>query len=103
MFIRGSVVRYIVLPQSEVDRGLLEDATRRGELFYACMISVGVVQDACCFDQPVLRGKINCGYSCSRISRELTLLFYAQRLPTKQARLDEASTMKRRNSDRRIL
>jgi U6 snRNA-associated Sm-like protein LSm2 len=32
MFIRGSVVRYIILPQAEVDRGLLEDATRRGEL-----------------------------------------------------------------------
>lgn len=31
MFIRGSVVRYVVLPQAEVDRGLLEDATRRGE------------------------------------------------------------------------
>lgn len=30
MFIRGSVVRYVVLPQAEVDRGLLEDATRRG-------------------------------------------------------------------------
>ncbi|KAM5451153.1 hypothetical protein MaudCBS49596_003857 [Microsporum audouinii] len=30
VFIRGSVVRYIVLPQSEVDTGLLEDATRRG-------------------------------------------------------------------------
>ncbi|OKL63432.1 hypothetical protein UA08_01829 [Talaromyces atroroseus] len=29
MFIRGSVVRYVVLPQAEVDRGLLEDATRR--------------------------------------------------------------------------
>ncbi|EFR02283.1 small nuclear ribonucleoprotein LSM2 [Nannizzia gypsea CBS 118893] len=29
VFIRGSVVRYIVLPQSEVDTGLLEDATRR--------------------------------------------------------------------------
>lgn len=33
MFIRGSVVRYVVLPRSEVDVGLLEDATRRGELF----------------------------------------------------------------------
>jgi U6 snRNA-associated Sm-like protein LSm2 len=33
MFIRGSVVRYVVLPQSEVDRGLLEDATRRGGFF----------------------------------------------------------------------
>lgn len=31
MFIRGSVVRYVVLPRSEVDVGLLEDATRRGE------------------------------------------------------------------------
>lgn len=30
MFIRGSVVRYVVLPRSEVDVGLLEDATRRG-------------------------------------------------------------------------
>ncbi|EAS36053.3 small nuclear ribonucleoprotein LSM2 [Coccidioides immitis RS] len=29
IFIRGSVVRYIVLPQEAVDRGLLEDATRR--------------------------------------------------------------------------
>ncbi|PGH03438.1 hypothetical protein AJ80_08686 [Polytolypa hystricis UAMH7299] len=29
IFVRGSVVRYIVLPQAEVDRGLLEDATRR--------------------------------------------------------------------------
>lgn len=32
MFIRGSVVRYVVLPRSEVDVGLLEDATRRGKL-----------------------------------------------------------------------
>lgn len=31
MFIRGSVVRYVILPRSEVDVGLLEDATRRGE------------------------------------------------------------------------
>lgn len=30
MFIRGSVVRYVVLPQSQVDTSLLEDATRRG-------------------------------------------------------------------------
>lgn len=30
MFIRGSVVRYVMLPRSEVDVGLLEDATRRG-------------------------------------------------------------------------
>lgn len=30
MFIRGSVVRYVMLPRSEVDIGLLEDATRRG-------------------------------------------------------------------------
>ncbi|GLA38214.1 U6 snRNA-associated Sm-like protein LSm2 [Aspergillus niger] len=29
MFIRGSVVRYVMLPRSEVDIGLLEDATRR--------------------------------------------------------------------------
>ena len=32
MFIRGSVVRYVVLPQDAVDRGLLEDATRRGRM-----------------------------------------------------------------------
>ena len=32
IFIRGSVVRYVHLPASEVDRGLLEDASRRGEL-----------------------------------------------------------------------
>jgi len=31
MFIRGSVVRYVMLPRSEVDVGLLEDATRRGK------------------------------------------------------------------------
>lgn len=31
MFIRGSVVRYVMLPRSEVDIGLLEDATRRGK------------------------------------------------------------------------
>jgi hypothetical protein len=31
VFIRGSVVRYVVLPPEAVDRGLLEDATRRGE------------------------------------------------------------------------
>jgi U6 snRNA-associated Sm-like protein LSm2 len=30
VFIRGSVVRYVHLPASEVDRELLEDATRRG-------------------------------------------------------------------------
>ena len=29
-FIRGSVVRYVQLPQSGVDTQLLEDATRRG-------------------------------------------------------------------------
>ncbi|KAL9616521.1 MAG: hypothetical protein Q9160_008614 [Pyrenula sp. 1 TL-2023] len=29
VFIRGSVVRYVHLPASEVDRGLLEDASRR--------------------------------------------------------------------------
>ncbi|KAJ5900113.1 hypothetical protein N7495_004857 [Penicillium taxi] len=29
MFIRGSVVRYLVLPKSEIDVELLEDATRR--------------------------------------------------------------------------
>lgn len=34
MFIRGSVVRYVVLPRSEVDVGLLEDATRRGTLIH---------------------------------------------------------------------
>lgn len=32
MFIRGSVVRYVMLPRSEVDVGLLEDATRRGKI-----------------------------------------------------------------------
>jgi U6 snRNA-associated Sm-like protein LSm2 len=32
IFIRGSVVRYVHLPAAEVDRGLLEDASRRGEL-----------------------------------------------------------------------
>jgi U6 snRNA-associated Sm-like protein LSm2 len=32
IFIRGSVVRYVHLPAGEVDRGLLEDASRRGEL-----------------------------------------------------------------------
>jgi U6 snRNA-associated Sm-like protein LSm2 len=31
VFIRGSVVRYVVLPPEAVDRGLLEDATRRGK------------------------------------------------------------------------
>lgn len=31
IFIRGSVVRYVHLPAGEVDRGLLEDASRRGE------------------------------------------------------------------------
>ncbi|GES65006.1 DNA repair protein Pso2/Snm1 [Aspergillus terreus] len=31
MFIRGSVVRYVMLPRSEVDIGLLEDATRRAD------------------------------------------------------------------------
>lgn len=30
IFVRGSVVRYVILPQESVDRGLLEDATRRG-------------------------------------------------------------------------
>lgn len=35
MFIRGSVVRYVMLPRSEVDVGLLEDATRRGEFAMA--------------------------------------------------------------------
>ncbi|KAI5300831.1 U6 snRNA-associated Sm-like protein LSm2 [Ascosphaera atra] len=29
MFIRGSVVRYVVLPSEKVDTDLLEDATRR--------------------------------------------------------------------------
>lgn len=29
-FIRGSVVRYVVLPNQSVDTQLLEDATRRG-------------------------------------------------------------------------
>lgn len=29
IFIRGSVVRYVHLPATEVDRGLLEDASRR--------------------------------------------------------------------------
>ena len=29
IFIRGSVVRYVHLPAAEVDRGLLEDASRR--------------------------------------------------------------------------
>ena len=29
IFIRGSVVRYVHLPAGEVDRGLLEDASRR--------------------------------------------------------------------------
>ena len=29
IFIRGSVVRYVHLPVDKVDRGLLEDATRR--------------------------------------------------------------------------
>ncbi|EEP76482.1 SNP3 protein [Uncinocarpus reesii 1704] len=38
IFIRGSVVRYIVLPQEAVDRGLLEDATRR-----ACYCAIGPV------------------------------------------------------------
>lgn len=31
IFIRGSVVRYVHLPGSAVDTGLLEDATRRGQ------------------------------------------------------------------------
>jgi small nuclear ribonucleoprotein (snRNP)-like protein len=35
VFIRGSVVRYVHLPASEVDRELLEDATRRGRFLYA--------------------------------------------------------------------
>ena len=32
IFIRGSVVRYVHLPANEVDRGLLEDASRRGRI-----------------------------------------------------------------------
>lgn len=31
MFIRGSVVRYVMLPRTDVDLGLLQDATRRGQ------------------------------------------------------------------------
>jgi hypothetical protein len=41
MFIRGSVVRYVMLPRSEVDVGLLEDATRRGELRPLSQLSSG--------------------------------------------------------------
>ncbi|KAK1250260.1 hypothetical protein MKX08_010263 [Trichoderma sp. CBMAI-0020] len=34
VFIRGSVVRYVHLPAASVDTQLLEDATRRGKLFF---------------------------------------------------------------------
>lgn len=40
MFIRGSVVRYVVLPASEVDRGLLEDATRRGTYIFLVLCDI---------------------------------------------------------------
>jgi hypothetical protein len=40
VFVRGSVVRYVVLPQAEVDRGLLEDATRRGMAFLSLSLSI---------------------------------------------------------------
>ena len=40
MFIRGSVVRYVMLPRSEVDIGLLEDATRRGMFPHPCPLDL---------------------------------------------------------------
>lgn len=39
MFVRGSVVRYVMLPRSEVDVGLLEDATRRGKCASICLMA----------------------------------------------------------------
>jgi U6 snRNA-associated Sm-like protein LSm2 len=35
VFIRGSVVRYVHLPAASVDTTLLEDATRRGMLWFS--------------------------------------------------------------------
>lgn len=37
-FIRGSVVRYVQIPQESVDTQLLEDATRRGTSREACTL-----------------------------------------------------------------
>lgn len=36
------MVRYVVLPSAEVDRGLLEDATRRGSFFFFFVYRVGI-------------------------------------------------------------
>ncbi|KAI9825282.1 MAG: U6 snRNA-associated Sm-like protein LSm2 [Thelocarpon impressellum] len=50
VFIRGSVVRYVHLPGGAVDTALLEDATRRGNVFQggrlpdAPLITVGRLQ-----------------------------------------------------------
>ncbi|CRG82728.1 U6 snRNA-associated Sm-like protein LSm2 [Talaromyces islandicus] len=86
MFIRGSVVRYVVLPQAEVDRGLLEDATRRGGF----PIRRSYANSLNCFrfdDVPV---KIsNSKNSDLSICMEMLTFILLQRLRTKLAKLDE--------------
>jgi small nuclear ribonucleoprotein (snRNP)-like protein len=72
MFIRGSVVRYVVLPRSEVDVGLLEDATRRGMSFVHARPS----QELSVLDF----------YSTKE---KLLIAIVLQRLPTRRAKLGD--------------
>ncbi|KAI5291879.1 U6 snRNA-associated Sm-like protein LSm2 [Ascosphaera aggregata] len=65
IFVRGSVVRYIVLPSEKVDRELLEDATRRGEQMLKA-------------------------HPTTMVHREVTLIHCLQRLQTSPRRLDES-------------
>ncbi|XHG02038.1 hypothetical protein AWENTII_005402 [Aspergillus wentii] len=87
MFIRGSVVRYVMLPRSEVDVGLLEDATRRGECIEP--VSRSYCRRICsdifaafwsCLRQPEL---------AQLRSGEMLMRILLQRLPTKPERDDK--------------
>lgn len=85
MFIRGSVVRYVMLPRSEVDVGLLEDATRRGELRFfpraSFLISVYVLASL------KESTKIATGIAIRTNTNGLII----QRLPTRLAKLAKRS------------
>lgn len=81
MFIRGSVVRYVMLPRSEVDVGLLEDATRRGEFFFFCLLVMSPAGRHMKKDSEMGLGMD--GYAIC-VWKMLTFL---QRLPTKLERL----------------
>ncbi|EEH39168.2 small nuclear ribonucleoprotein LSM2 [Paracoccidioides lutzii Pb01] len=81
IFVRGSVVRYVVLPQAEVDRGLLEDATRRVSSRAVSFLSL-------VFNPPGFKGSLHTRIICECI--DPTGLPPRLKQQIKQTRLDKS-------------